>query len=226
MTPRERFFAAVEGRPVDHVPVTTWVHFLSDHLPGEETASLHERFLKSYAWDLAKVMGDYRYPVPAALRSLDDAALLDQFEVVGLDAPCFAEQLKCLKALRAAMGPDFPLVETGFDPYQSILRNIGRDQEANLWKYRAPTLRALERACESIRAYVRAIKKLGVEGYFYSVNSAIPAGFPRGASQAMYETFLRPFDLRILKEAEGMVRILHVHGTGLTWRGSRTTPAK
>lgn len=215
MTPRERFFAAVEGRPVDHVPVTTWVHFLSDHLPGEETARLHERFLNAYGWDLAKVMGDYRYPVPAALRSLDDPALLDQFGVVGLDAPCFAEQLKCLKALRAAMGPDFPLIETGFDPYQSILRNIGRDQEAQLWKFREPTLRALERACESICGYVRAIKRLGVEGYFYSTNSAIPAGFPRGASQEVYETFLRPFDLRILKEAEGMVRVLHVHGTGL-----------
>ena len=215
MTPRERFFAAVEGRPVDQVPVTTWVHFLSDHLPGGETASLHERFLKAYGWDLAKVMGDYRYPVPAALRSLDDPALLDQFGVVGLDAPCFAEQLTCLKTLRTAMGPDFPLVETGFDPYQSILRNIGRDQESQLWQYREPTLRALERACDSICGYVRAIKKLGVEGYFYSTNSAIPAGFPRGASQEVYETFLRPFDLRILKEAEGMVRILHVHGTGL-----------
>ena len=226
MTPRERFFAAVEGRPVDRVPVTTWVHFLSDHLPGDETASLHARFLKAYDWDLAKVMGDYRYPVPAALRSLDDPALLDQFGVVGLDAPCFAEQLKCLTALRAAMGADFPLVETGFDPYQSILRNIGRDQEANLWKYREPTLRALERACESICGYVRAIKKLGVEGYFYSVNSAIPAGFPRGASQEVYETFLRPFDLRILNEAEGMVRILHVHGTGLAMDRVRDYPCE
>ena len=121
MTPRERFFAAVEGRTVDQVPVTTWVHFLSDHLPGEETAGLHERFLTAYGWDLAKVMGDYRYPVPTALRSLDDPALLEQLGVVGLDAPCFAEQLKCLKALRAAMGPDFPLVETGFDPYLSLI---------------------------------------------------------------------------------------------------------
>ena len=215
MTPRELFFAAVEGRKVDHVPVTTWVHFLSDHLPGEQTATLHERFLKAYGWDLAKVMGDYRYPVPAPLMSLDDPALLDQFHAVGLDAPCFAEQLKCLSALRVSMGADFPLLETGFDPYQSILRNIGRDQEANLWKYKDATLRALERACDSICGYVRAIKALGVDGYFYSTNAAIPAGQPRGASVEVYETFFRPYDLRILKEAEGMVRVLHVHGAGL-----------
>ena len=173
------------------------------------------RFLKSYGWDLTKVMGDYRYPVPAALRSLDDPALLDQFHAVDLDAPCFAEQLIWLKALRASMGAEFPFLETGFDPYQSILRNIGRDQEANLWNYKDATLRALDRACDSICAYVRAIKKLGIEGYFYSTNAAIPNGQPRGASTDVYETFLRPYDLRILKEAEGVVRVLHVHGTGL-----------
>ena len=49
----------------------------------------------------------------------------------------------------------------------------------------------------------------------YSTNAAIPAGQPRGASRQAYKTFLRPYALRIPKEAEGMVRVLHVHGTGL-----------
>lgn len=215
MTPRERFLAAVEGRTVDRIPVTTWVHFLSDHLTGEETAGLHERFLKSYEWDLAKVMGDYRYPVPAGLRSLDDPKWLDEFRPVGLDHPAFARQLTCLRQLRETMGPDYPLLDTGFDPYQSIVRNVGRDQQDNLWKHKASTLRALETVCESICHYVREIKRLGVDGYFYSMNSAIPDGFPRGTRQEVYETFLKPFDLEVLKAAEGMVRVLHVHGTGL-----------
>ena len=61
MTPRERFLAAANCEKVDALPVTTWVHFLSDHLTGEETAQLHERFQNAYQWDLLKVMGDYRY---------------------------------------------------------------------------------------------------------------------------------------------------------------------
>ncbi|MBL8386410.1 MAG: hypothetical protein JNM90_25220 [Burkholderiales bacterium] len=226
MTPRERFFAAVEGRPVDRIPVTTWVHFLSDHLGAADTAGLHEKFLKAYGWDYAKVMGDYRYPVPPELRSLDSPALLDRIPAYDADAPHFAVQLACLAALRQAMGPDFPLLDTGFDPYQSILRNIGRDQEAALWTYREATLDALERTCASICAYVRALKKLGVEGFFYSVNSAIPAGQPRGNNDAVYETFLRPFDLRILEEARGMVRVLHVHGTGLAMERVRDYPCE
>lgn len=226
MTPRERFFAAVEGRPVDRIPATAWVHFLSDHLSPPDTAALHEKFLKTYGWDYAKVMGDYRYPVPAGLKTLDTPAWLEKIPVYGADAPHFAVQLACLSALRQAMGPDFPLIDTGFDPYQSILRNIGRDQEAALWAYRETTLGALERTCESICAYVRAIKKQGVEGFFYSVNSAIPAGQPRGNNDQVYETFLRPFDLRILEEARGMVRVLHVHGTGLAMERVRDYPCE
>ena len=215
MTPRERFFAAVNGKKVDRIPVTTWVHFLSDHLPGIETARLHERFLKTYGWDLAKVMGDYRYPIPAGAETLDDGSALKRFEPLGLDDPSLAQQLICIDQLRTDMGADFPLLETGFDPYQAIIRNVGRDQVPNLWKHKAATLHALEAVCESTCRYVEAIRKRGIDGYFYATNAAIPEGFPRGMSVEIHETFVKPFDLRILKAAEGMVRVLHVHGTGL-----------
>lgn len=215
MTPRERFLAAVHGRRVDRIPTTAWVHFLSDHLSGEETARLHERFLATYRWDLAKVMSDYRYPVPAGLRDVEDASSLRGFAVVPIDHPAFAQQLDCLRRLRAAMGPEFPLLETGFDPYQSIVRNIGRDQQDNLWRHRTETLRAIETVCESIRGYVGELKRIGVDGFFYSINSAIPEGFPRGSSREVYDTFMRPFDLEVLAAAEGLVRVLHVHGNGV-----------
>lgn len=215
MTPRERFLAAVQGRPVDRIPATSWVHFLSDHLSGERAAQLHEDFQRAYGWDVLKVMGDYRYPVPAELRSIDGPQIIDGIRAIGLDEPCFAEQLACMQHLQRSLGPDVPLLDTAFDPYQSIVRNVGRDQQDNLWKYKDATLRALDRVCESICNYIAQIKKLGVTGYFYSMNSAIPDGFPRGTRDEVYETFLRPFDLKVLKAAEGMVRVLHVHGGGL-----------
>ena len=57
MNKRERFVAAAHGADVDRPPVTAWVHFLSDHLSGTETARLHQRFIETYDWDVAKVMG-------------------------------------------------------------------------------------------------------------------------------------------------------------------------
>ncbi|MFA5520676.1 MAG: uroporphyrinogen decarboxylase family protein [Castellaniella sp.] len=215
MTAHKRFEAVVRGESVDRVPVTTWVHFLSDHLTGEETAWLHERFQEAYDWDIIKVMGDYRYPVPEGMYALNDPKTLLEMRPLSMDEPCFRLQLDCLKRLQDSIGKHAPLIDTGFDPYQSIVRNIGRNQQDALWKYKKETLQALEVVCETICNYVQELKKLGVEGYFYSMNSCIPDGFPRGVSDEVYETFLRPFDLRVLRASEGLVRVLHVHGTGL-----------
>lgn len=215
MNKRERFFAAVRGDDIDRPPVTAWVHFLSDHLTGEQAAALHRAFLEAYDWDLAKVMNDYRYPVPAGVRTLEDSVSLRAFKPLGLDEPAFAEQLKCLAALRAALGPDIALADTGFDPYQQVLRNVGFDQAEHLWKHRAEALGMLDIVAENTCRYIEAVKAQGVEAYFLSINGAIREGFARGSSRQVYETFQRPFELRLLQAAEGMVRILHVHGAGL-----------
>jgi uroporphyrinogen decarboxylase len=215
MNKRERFVAAVHGADVDRPPVTAWVHFLSDHLSGTETARLHQRFIETYDWDVAKVMGDYRYPVPEGVRTFEDPASLRAFRVLGMDTPAFAAQLECLAELRRSLGADIALVETVFDPYQQLLRNVGFSEAPNLWKHKADTLRALETVAQTSVSYVHALKTLGVDAYFLSINGAIREGFPRGSTREVYETYQRPFELEMLRAAEGMVRILHVHGVGL-----------
>jgi uroporphyrinogen decarboxylase len=223
---RERFLAAASGAKLDRPPVTAWVHFLSDHLPGDETARLHQRFIEAYDWDVAKVMNDYRYPVPAGVQTYEDPASLRAFKALSLDEPAFAEQLKCLKALRSSLGKDIALVDTGFDPYQQMLRNVGFSEAPNLWKHKSDTLRALGAVSETLNAYVKAVKAQGVEGFFLSINGAIQEGHPRGSSREVYETFQRPFDLALLKAAEGMMRILHVHGVGLDLERVRDYPCE
>jgi len=61
MNKRERFFAAVRGEKIDRPPVTAWVHFLSDHLTGEQTAALHRCFLETYDWDVPVAEGGDTY---------------------------------------------------------------------------------------------------------------------------------------------------------------------
>jgi uroporphyrinogen decarboxylase len=160
-------------------------------------------------------MNDYRYPVPAAVQTYEDPESLRAFRALGLEEPAFAEQLKCLATLRGALGPDIALVDTLFDPYQQMLRNVGFSEAANLQKHRRETLRALEAVAETLVRYIRAVKAQGVDGLFLSINGAIREGFARGSTREVYEVFQRPFDLELLRAAEGMVRILHVHGLGL-----------
>ena len=215
MNRRERFHAAVEGRPVDRPPVTAWVHFLSDHLPGARTAELHLEFLREYDWDIAKVMNDYRYPLPAGLERLDTAEAMRRFKRLTLNERSFAEQLDAIARLRRELGPDWPIVDTLFDPYQQVVRNVGFVQGRDIPRHPQAAAEMLEAVTETLCEYVRASRAAGADGFFLSVNTAIRAGFPRGVDDAIARDFQRPYDLRLLKAAEGSVRILHVHGVGL-----------
>ncbi len=63
--------------------------------------------------------------------------------------------------------------------------------------------------------YVRSASDAGADGLFLSINGAIPEGMARGVSSEQHEYFQKPYTLEVLKAAEGMVRVLHVHGNNL-----------
>lgn len=215
MTKKERFLAAVTGGEVDRPPVTAWVHFQSDHLDSRRTADLHSQFIKAYDWDVLKVMNDYRYPVPPGVDTLETEASLRAYQRLSMDEPVFQLQFDVLRLLREELGPDTPMLDTVFEPYQQIVRNIGFSQAENFFSQKNAALDAIEAVTESTCEYVRIVKEMGVEGVFLSINGAIPPNRPRGVTEERHELFQKPFAVRVLEAAEGMVRVLHVHGDQL-----------
>ena len=215
MTRRQRLLAALRGEPVDRVPVVAWMHFGSEHLSPAETAQLHARFQRAYDWDWVKVMADYHFEVPADVLAFDSADKIDRLRPPGSDAPCFRAQQACLVHLQQALGRQVPLFDSGYDPYQMLLRHIGRDQAVHLWQHARRVLDFLDPLADAICTHIQALKDLGIAGYFHATNAAVPAGRARGMTDEVYERLVRPFDLRILQAAEGMVRVLHAHGSGI-----------
>lgn len=211
----ERFQRAVQGQPVDRPPVTAWVHFQSDHLDGGKVADLHLEFLRAFDWDVLKVMNDYRYAVPAGADTLSDPASLRAYRRKGLDTPAVRAQLDCLARLQDALRDDTPMLETTFEPFQQIVRNVGYSQSPFVYQHKDAALAALEEITQDMCDYVQAVKARGVQGIFISINGAIPQDVARGASEEQHELFQKPFTTRVLEAAEGMVRVLHVHGSHL-----------
>jgi uroporphyrinogen decarboxylase len=210
---RERFLAAVAGEPVDHPPCSVWLHFVTDRLPGEETARRHARFVRDYGWDFCKLMNDYRYPLPEGMETLEKPADMLRFAPQPMSADSFAEQLRCIRALRAELGPDMPIVDTTFDPFQQVMRKVGFSRAAMVYANPRESLPMLEAVCETMCAFMREARAAGADAMLFSINGAIRPPNPKGVDEATFRTFLRPFDLRMLEAMEGMVRILHVHGT-------------
>jgi uroporphyrinogen decarboxylase len=218
MNKRERFMAAVEGGDVDRPPCTAWVHFATDYLPGDEAARRHAAFVRAYDWDICKVMHDYRYPIPAGMETLESPQDMLRFEKQAPATKNYVEQLKLIRTLRADLGPDYPIVDTFFDPFQQVMRRVGFSKASLVYAHEREALRMLEAVTETVCGYMRELAEAGCDGVLYSINGAIAPPGERGVDETTFNTFLRPFDLRVLEAMSGMVRILHVHGTHLDMR--------
>lgn len=225
LTKLQRFSAAVRGEPVDRPPVGAWVHFASEHLPASEVARLHVAFHRAYDFDFVKVMNDYRFPLPEGVRAVAARDDLLRIRPASLDAPHLAEQLACLREIRGAVGPDVPLIETLFDPLQTLVRASGASAREVVFANPDAGHAALEAITRSLIGYIGALKDLRVNGLFYSVNGAVRPD-KGGLTDAQFAEFVAPYDARILAAAEGLTRIAHVHGFDLAFERCAAYPVE
>jgi uroporphyrinogen decarboxylase len=217
MTKRERFEAALTGAPVDRPPVTAWVHFVTDTLPAEVFVERMLRWFRDLDWDICKIVNDYRYPMPEGLETIEGPADLLRIadQALTMDHPAFTQQPKAVRLLREALGPDVPILDTSFDPFQQVMRRVGYERAERVFAHEREAKIMLEAVCETMCAYMRVMRAAGCDAMFFSINGAIVPPNPRGVDEATFRAFMRPYDLRMLEAMEGMARILHVHGVGV-----------
>jgi uroporphyrinogen decarboxylase len=211
MTKRGRFEAAIAGRPVDRPPVTAWVHFVTDESPPEVFAERAASFFERLDFDICKVVNDYRYPLPDGLETIDGPDDMRRFTRLAMDHPAFVQQPRAIRLLRERLGPDVPILDTGFDPFQQVMRKAGYDRARVVFAHPEAAGEMLEAVCATMEDFMAALRAAGCDGVFFSINGAITGG-SRAVDQATYERFMRPYDLRMLAAMAPMVRILHVHG--------------
>lgn len=213
MTRMQRLRAAVAGEPVDRVPCTGWVHFITETLGGTEHALRHMRWVRDNDWDICKVVNDFHYPFPEGAERLRGVEDMLRFEPASLDEPSFAEELKAIRLLRAEFGPHMPIVLTVFEPLRQVVRRAGMRSLDLVLANPKPAERMLEAVAETTRRYMRAVREAGCDGIFLACTGGLrpPARF--GLSDEHYARFVKPYERDLLQAAEGMVRIVYVHGT-------------
>ncbi|WP_439580404.1 hypothetical protein, partial [Elioraea sp.] len=122
MTKRERFQAAIAGRPVDRPPVTAWVHFVTDESPPEVFAERAASFFERLDFDVCKVVNDYRYPLPDGLETIDGPDDMRRFARIAMDHPAFAPQPRAIRRLPQRRRPDLPLPDTRVEAVPPVMR--------------------------------------------------------------------------------------------------------
>ena len=232
MTRRERVMAALRGEPVDRVPLAFWLHnFATENSAKgltEETLRLHQRFdwdfLKpqSRAQCFAEMWGltytpstEQARPYTVTRTPIEDAAGLAALRPADPTTGALGEQLEALRLIRAAVGPELPIVWTIFSPLMVLpfLVRGGRDAALALVRS-APreTASAFDAMAETLSAYARACLAAGADGLFYATNMATTSL----VSADECRRWQRPYDLRVLDAVPtALFNLLHVCGAGI-----------
>ena len=229
MTKRERVLAALRGDPVDRVPIAFWLHNFVTENSAAGLAAETLRLARVFDWDFLKPqsraqcfaeMWGLRYrpsteratPFTVTHTPLAGAAEVARLQPVDPCGGALGEQLAALAAIRAAVGPDTPIIWTIFAPMMvmpSLLAG-GREQALAIVRAEPKAMDAgLAAIAETLAAYARACVEAGADGLFYATNLARGDGLTPGECRR----FQRPHDLRVLGAvAQAPFNLLHVCG--------------
>jgi uroporphyrinogen decarboxylase len=232
MTKRERVMAALRGQAVDRVPLAFWLHNFATENSAKGLADETRRLQRTFDWDFLKPQsraqcfaemwglgyapsGEKARPYTVTHAPIADADDLARLPLVDPHGGALGEQLEALRLIRAAVGPDVPIIWTVFAPPMILpmLARGGREQALGFLRA-APreTARAFDVMAETLGEYARACLAAGADGLFYATNAATRALL----SAEECRRWQRPWDLRILSAVEGApFNLLHVCGAGI-----------
>lgn len=227
MTRRERLAAAVAGQDVDRVPVALWRHFQGDDTSAEELVQSAAAFQHQFDWDFIKLTPSSHYSVhdwgtrvayhghphgtsdyiTYPVQSPDALATLQPLDV---QSGAMGQQLACVRRLRELVGPDVPILETVFSPFDQARHLVPPGMDlVYLRNNRQHLVQALETITAITTAFIQAVFAAGADGIFYATQYASALRI----SRAEYSDMCRPYDLRVLEAAQGgSFNLLHLHG--------------
>ncbi|OYO18367.1 uroporphyrinogen decarboxylase [Enemella dayhoffiae] len=237
MDKRERFDAVIAGEQADRPPVGCWIHFGSALWEPADSATAHVRFYREYDWDYVKVMNDYRLATPDGLDEAPSADYLRGVGAADLTYPGFARQLEVLRLI-GEQAPEAPRLDTMFSPLQTVIRCLGQTVVPQFQADPELARMVLGQVTDRLVEYVAALKEAGVEGLFLSINGASHDATGWGISAQEFTDWVAPFDRQVLTAAEGLTRVIHVHGYDLapelvadypaevlSWSNNQTRPS-
>ena len=226
-THRERIQATLQGETPDQTPVALWRHFPVDDQWPETLAAAQIAYQRAYDFDLVKVTpassfclrdwgaedewrgnpeGTRQYTRPVITQPQD----WERLPVLAPSAPHLAGQLACLHQMRAALGPQVPMLQTVFNPLAQAKNLAGQNTLlVHLRKYPEAVMKGLQTISVTTRNFVEAACETGIDGVFYAVQHAQAALLTEEESRQ----FNHGLDLKILEAAQGLwCNMLHLHG--------------
>ena len=206
----ERVTSALKGDEVDRPPFSFWYHFGLQHMAGRKHAEAELDFYRAYDLDFLKVMSDYPYPLPDGLEAIESEEDWRRIEPIAPDNKCWSQQLSALSMINNEIGNEAMFIETIFSTWTTARRLARSGSLTAAWeRYPETLLAAMDAISTSLAGYAKQVRMRGAAGIFLSLGAATDEVM----TAEEYETWGRPFDLKILDAVrEAPFNVLHIHG--------------
>jgi uroporphyrinogen decarboxylase len=220
--------AVLAGQRPDRVPVSMWLHNFAREQDADdliaETLRLQERFHFDFfkpqsPWQSACVLWGTEVSRPStaaewpvvtkyAVNDPSDLARITRKPVIGM----LADQIRVMRDVRQAFGPDTPVVATVFSPMMTLalMNSRGKDGALDMMRTHPKDLRrALANIADTLTDFTEQVIADGVDGVFYATKTCNKGDI----SRAEHDEFHAPFDKQILDACDGgWMNILHLCG--------------
>lgn len=218
----ERVQAVLNGEEPDRPPLSLWYHFGVQHGSGEQFARLCLEFFDFYDLDFLKVMNDYFYPPPPGLETIRTGTDLRRLGPLEIEKTDWSQQLRALELIAGELRERAFFIDTVFDPWQTIRRNMAGEEMSNLMAQEPQALlEALDVVADNLVVYCRQSLAVGSAGIFMSVPAAAEI-LPREA----FLRFVKPPAMKVFKAIAGLgpMNTAHLHGEQLFFDDCRDFP--
>lgn len=228
LSAHQRIKAVLAGQRPDRVPVSIWLHNFAREQDKQalitETLRLQEKFAFDFLkpqspWQSACLLWGTEVSRPThaderpevtryAVRSGADLEAITRKPVAGM----LADQVEVMRGVRAAVGPDLPIVATVFTPMMtlSLMHCDGKPGALGLMRSHPRALaKALGNIADTLAEFTERAMEAGVDGVFYASNTCNRGEIDR----AEHDDFHAPSDAKILDACSGgWMNILHLCG--------------
>ena len=209
----ERVDRVLNGEAVDRPPLSLWYHFGIQHAGGEQFAKTTLDFFKYYDFDFLKVMNDYFYQPPQGLDAVKTKEDLKRITPLEVDQTDWQEQFKALEFISAELKGNAYFIDTVFDPWQSMRRNMAGENIDSLMQNEPESLlEALDIVAENLIAYCKKSLAIGSAGIFMSMWAGSEL-----ISRDNFLRFVKPPAVKVFKAISdlGKMNTAHIHGENL-----------
>ena len=214
MNRKERVIAAIEHKPVDHVPVLFTSHFPREEHFDRPAAEAHLRFFEEVSPDIQKIMNENLVPNFGKIRTPDD---WKQIPKIGRGSPFIQRQLNMARDICERMDSSAFNVGTLHGIVASAIHPIEPDigYEAarallcsHLREKSGPVVDAMKRIADGMSELARAYVDIGLDGIYFASLGGERHYFTDGE----FAEYVAPLDKQIMSAAKagGGRVVLHI----------------